>query len=607
MSRPTTRGARRFAGLLVAVATLAAGCASIPSGGSVHSATGSRSDQALQVRFSPPGPQPGSDQTQIVQGFLDSFQAYPISNAVAAQYLAPGSAAGWHPERATVVYDQETSHPAAPNHVLVQAHQVASLSPRGVYRTASGLVSVSDSTFTLRKVAGEWRIIDPPDIRFISADFFTRYYRPYSLYFVNRANDDLVADPIYLASGTGVAANLVHGLQKGPTSDLRGQAGTVLPTIDQASSAVAIRSDGVADVSFGPPEVGWSRSETDLASAQLVWTLGQVDGVTGVRLLQGDRAIVIPGLPAVQPLSSWEKYDPAGPSSRNQLFALLHGRLVAVNRDQVSPFKGLWGQSDEGIRQFDVQPGLGTLAAVTDGGTTLLSGPISATTDASASVLYKGGHDLIDPTWDRDGNLWVVDRTPSGAVLLMLHGHTVGSIALGPLAHRRILRFTMSPDEARIAVLVRPAGPIHPPTGQSVPPAAQILIARVNRTATGTVQGIGRIRPLTTAASIDFSNPLDIAWADPTDLVVLSTLGGLSPQPYTARIDGSSVTGGQFNGSSLLGRVGAVSVASSGTGDGVIYVGDRQGRWWFQGNDGAWTPVQTDVRADPLTDANFPG
>jgi hypothetical protein len=116
----------------LAVGSLLAGCASVPSTGQVNRVV-APAEQAGPVRYEPPGPVDGATPTEIVLGFLEAQQAYPSPVEKAAQFLTPDAAASWKPAARTVVYTEVRTRGGSAT-VVLAARKVATVSARGDYR-----------------------------------------------------------------------------------------------------------------------------------------------------------------------------------------------------------------------------------------------------------------------------------------------------------------------------------------------------------------------------------------------------------------------------------------------------------------------------------------
>ena len=582
----------------LAVGSLLAGCASVPSTGPVNRVD-APAEQAGPVRYEPPGPVQGATPTEIVLGFLEAQQAYPSPVEKAAQCLTPDATASWKPAARTVVYDEVRTRGGSTT-VVVAARKVATVSARGDYRAEPTPELTPAQRLSLTRVRREWRIENPPNAAYVSQTAFERYYRPYSLYFLDVTRSVLVPEPVWLRSGTGLPGLLVRGLLAGPSSALGHVAANAVPGSTETVSTV-MSDAGVVEVRLPASASALDQDQRDLLSAQLVWTLQQAPGVEGVRVLAGETPLGEEGDLGVQPVGSWQSFDPRIPASRSQLLALRRGRLVAVSEEGVSEFSGGFGESAQGIGPFDVDLDLTRIAALSADGSRLLVGERAAEAQEPDTSTWYLGHDLLGPTWDRYGQLWLVDRDGASSKVLVVDEDGARAIGQGVLEDSRIVSYALSPDASRFAAVVITDGAGRDRADASAA-QPQVVIGRIVRAPRTGAVSVDRVRPLVTAPGA-LGRPLDLAWRDANQLVVLASTDGGTPEPYTVRIDGSQVSGGLLTGATPLNDPTVVGVASSGDPEDPVYVYARDGRVLAQDDVGRWVPVPS----APLRYPSFPG
>lgn len=597
MTAAVTQLSRAAALALVAIAAVV-GCADIPDSGGVSSVRGSVTEGEPLIRYQPPGPPVAATPVQIVRGFVDAMRAYPVSTDAAEQYLSDQGVASWRPERQTVIYDDISATETPDGRVVLSVRRVASLDARGSFTPAANRLLAADHRFVLRRTEGEWRIDNPPDALYIGTDFFDDIYRPLSLYFLDRTGDVLVPDPIYLPTGDQLATSLVRGLLQGPTGDLGRQLRT--PPTTPLDVSVPVRSNGVADVRLSESALSLTERQREQLAAQLVWTLRQVSGIVGVRILAADVPLDIAGVAEVHNLNQWDSYAAADPSLAGQLFALRGGRLVVVSETMVSPFEGVGRNISGELADFDVDRDFTLLAGVSADRASVVVGDLSGDPESRSTRLYTDGVDLTDPTWDRRGLLWVADRRPQQTRMLLLDPAgkaRLRRVRMGSLDSTRIEAFALSSDGLRFAAVARAVD------GRRLGPR-RLMMGTVQLA--GDPRGVDRIVDVheLITSSVVFDAPADVGWADPTTLSVLARVGTVSPQPYEVRIDGSSVAGGKVPPPSpLLPPVGATTLATGASSDSLTYVGNPRGGLWFQDAERQWVRVSR----HPLLLPDYPG
>lgn len=590
---------RRLLGLPLAWMLLA-GCAGIPDSGGVTEAEGSGTKEQQPVLIDPPGPALDASQAQIVRGFVDAMRAFPVSTDKAAQFLTDEAAAGWRPQRQTVIYDELNVTGAADGTLELSLRRTATLDARGSYTPARDRLPATEHSFSFQRVAGQWRIANPPNARYVSAEFFGEYFVPASLYFLDLSGSVLVPDPVYLPEGDQLATTLVRGLLEGPTRDLHDQVLTSVPPSTRVDVSVPVRADGVAEVGLSGQALTLSDAQRLQLAAQLVWTLQQVPGVVGVRILAAGVPLDVPGAGDVQGLDAYTRYAPFTPSTA-EVFALRAGRLVAVSPTAVSRFDGIWTEAPHDLADFDVDREYRRLGGVTGDRSRVVVGPASGQSARGPRTLLRGGSDLTDPTWDRNNLLWVVEHRADRSRMLLLDptaasGSRPQTISMGPLERSRVDAFALSPDGLRFAAVVRSI------QARELGPR-RVMLGTVQMVGdTRTVERVTDVHELVTATAA-FDAPIDVGWTDSLTVLVLARVGTEPPQPYEARIDGSVVSGGAITNDPLLGPVGATTLATGSSPESLTYVGTRRGRLWYQDPDRQWVRVSR----YPLLAPDYPG
>lgn len=592
--------ARRRLISLPLILALLAGCADIPGSGGVTEVDGSRSEEQQPVLIDPPGPSPDATPVQIVRGFVDAMRAFPVSTDKATQFLTDEAAAGWRPQRQTVIYDELSVNESSAAAVQLSLRRTAVLDARGSFTPITDRLPDVEPAFSLQRVDGQWRIDNPPDALYVSDDFFREYFVPVSLYFLDLSGTVLLPDPVYLPEGEQLATSLVRGLLEGPTSDLDDQVLTSVPPSTPVDVSVPVRADGVAEVGLSGQALTLSGTQRQRLAAQLVWTLQQVPGIVGVRILTAGVPLDIPGAGDVQSLNAFTQYAPFSASTA-EVFALRARRLVVVSPTGVSRFDGIWTEEPQDLADFDVDRDYRRLGGVTLDRSQVVVGPASGQADRGPQTLLRGGRDLTDPTWDRNNRLWVVEHRTDGSRMLLLDpsapkGSRPQTVSLGPLDRSRVDAFALSPDGLRFAAVARS---IH---GRRLGPR-RVMLGTVHMVGdTRTVDGITDVHELLTATAA-FEAPRDVGWIDSLTVSVLARIGTESPQPYQARIDGSVVSGGVITPDPLLGRVGATTLATGSSPESPTYVGTRRGQLWYQDPNRQWLPVSR----YPLLAPDYPG
>ena len=586
----TTRR-RTLRTVMAACPLLLAGCVGIPDSGPVRAGyqLDPQQEPAL-IAFRPAGPRPGDTPHQVVDGFIEAMQAYPPTTLVARQFLTPKAAIGWRPEARTLVYGDRVTNQLRRDRVRLEATQLGNLSSRGSWTSARyGGRDVSHG-FRLERVRGQWRIANPPVGILVSQAHFERYYRPYSLYFLDPTRDILVPDPVYLPDAPQTPTLLVQGLLRGPTRWLDGVVETLVPVATEVDLSVPVSSGGVADVALSDEALTLRPGERQLLLAQLVWTLRQVPAITGVRVLVGGSYLEIPGSSGVVPIEALRGFDPAaGLVASQELFGLRRDRLVTVGGSEVRPVPGPLGTGRLPFARPAVEVDGERAAVVSNRGrSVLISGiQLAGTNGPARPVRWYTGTRVRQLSWDTTSRLWIVDDTKRGAQVIVADGRGKPmNVRVDGVTGEEVPALRVARDGVRLAAVVG--------SGRS----AQLLIGRIDRSANGDVNAVGHVRPVENPLA-RFSDIVDVAWTSPTTVVVLARTGKAPLQPYDVAIDGSSVTE-----SLPLPDADATSVAAAPSSDLPIVVGTAAHRLWVRQPDLRWTRIGDN---GPIRSPVYPG
>jgi hypothetical protein len=516
--------------LPVVLACLAlAGCMQVPDSGPVHAGPEVSSDDEPVLRYAPSGPQPGADRVSVVNGYLDAMRAYPPNPAIVRQFLTKQARASWSPGAGTQIYTDRPDIELGAGTVRIETRVRATLTDRGAWTSPSPRERLLQREFQLKRERGEWRIADPARGLLLPEYDFERYYRPYSLYFLDPALRVLVPDQVYLPEGEQTATLLLRGLVRGPTDWLRGAVDSMVPPTDRADVSVPVGDDGVAQVQLGSAARGLGATERELLAAQLAWTLRQVPDVDTVRVtVNGAPLALEQGSNVVDVHTAGAELDPADSAAAQTLFALRGDRVVTVNQAKglESRLAGRFGTGRVPVSAFAVERSGQTIAAVTRDGTTVEVATVGA---EESQVWFDGGRSLLGLQWDRHGLLWAVDRTASGTAVRVLRDGRSAPVALRGDAPRDIRAFALSRDGLRMAVVAGRAE------------SSRLLLGRVRRPADDSLSlSVDSWREVDSGPA-SLRRFVDVAWESPTELAVVAAETRGSAQVFTVGIDGSEV------------------------------------------------------------------
>ena len=566
------------AGLAIALG-LSAGCVSLPADGPVRA--GPVIDQEATENdpfFDPPAPGIGDSPAEIVRDFLDSMTANPLTTRVARQYLTEDASSSWNPEARTVIYGS-VGLSVDNDLVTTKLGAAVELGGRGEWLGAPAGGTVSHRLDLVRE-DGEWRISNPLNALIVPESYFENRFQQYSLYFFDKSAQILVPEPVYLPIGEATPTLLVRGLLRGPDQDLLGATRTFIPASTQIDLSVPVTQAGVAEVPLSDDVLDLSAGDLRMASAQLVSTLGQVTGVRAVRLTVDGSPLDVEGVGTQQDVGSWPDFDPRVIWASEELFGIREGHVVTLVGNEERRISGLFGSEAVGIRGIAVDLAAERVAAVNSDGTTVTVAPRGresgeVPSPAAAGVIYEGGTDVLRPSWDLYGQVWLVDNTRRGAVLSVVRDGTTTTITAPGISGRPVKAFELSRDGTRLVAVV------------STAEGDRLVLSRVMRGENGSVR---RVAPasLLPVGAFELDEIRDLDWRTPETVALLSGPNTGLSQVIITRIDGSSALGDVASNPEIF-RSEAHRIVTSPAEGAPLFVGTNRGQLFELASDGRWT------------------
>ncbi len=571
---------RTTALLLALVLLVAGGCASLPSSGPVQAGPAQQeaTDQGA-LDFTPGGPTPGATPGEIVDNFLVAMTATPLNTSVARQYLTDESSRSWVPEKATVIFGRRDIT-AAKHNINLRLRDTVQLDGRGAWLGDPTHGKGVTWHLHLVRERGEWRISHPPDALVIPRTHFDARFTQYFLYFFDKSSQVLVPEPVYVPRGAQAPTLLVSGLLRGPDRSLLGVERSYIPARTRLNDlSVPVTRDGTAEVPLSNDVLDLDDSQLNLAFAQLAWTLGQIPGVERLRVTVDGSPLDLPGEGSDVKVDTWSEYDPAVAWASQSLFGLRHGRVVSVLDGQEHRTSGVLGTRNLGVRSIGLDLPAENVAAVTRDGRRVLVAPrnrapgtVPAASDAR--TVYTG-HDLLRPGYDLYGQLWLLDRTPAGARVVVARKGVPTVFDAPGVTGADVRAMRISRDGTRLVVQVHGHG------------GDEVSISRVQRRPDGSVRGI---EP---AQSLNLGQPVrpqvgDLAWRSPGSVALLVSSTIEAAQVVVVKVDGSSTLGDSATDAELF-RGRATGLVTSPTLGSPLYVTTASGNLFALAATGRWT------------------
>ena len=440
----------------VAGGLLLTGCAGIPASGPVHvgrpvPALGGLGD--IDVRVLPAAAQPGDTPSEIVHGFLRALVNSDGDYEIARSYLTRRAAAAWKSGEGVTTYDDsgvdihETTTGTNSRTLQLRAPRVGDIDGRGNYAPVGGHVH---ATFGLTRQNGQWRVDRLADGVLLSALDAQRTFRPALVYYLNRSGTTLVPEQVLLRpTPQSVTTALVRALLEGPGKWLAPSVRTGFPSGTTLLGNVPVDPNGgVAEVNLSNVVHQASSAQLKALSAQIVWTLRQVNEISVVRLLADGSSLVVPGVPVNQPIGAWRSYNPSAPPAAS-VAVYDHG--------------GVWQPVAGGLPGLTAATAGLTGVGLAGNGSTIAG--IRARQHSKSLVLGARGHNpvvaltadaLTPPTFDPSGAAYsVVTRGGVRSIGMVSPDGAVQRVTVDPLlVARPVQRLRLSRDGARVAAVV---------------------------------------------------------------------------------------------------------------------------------------------------------
>jgi hypothetical protein len=556
------------------------GCVSLPTSGPVQAGPAQQQvgDEGA-LEFTPGGPTKGASPVEIVENFLVAMTATPLNTSVARLYLTDDSGRSWVPERSTVVFSTREIT-SQPHGVSLRLDDTVQLDGRGTWLGDPTGGRGKRWSLRLVKENGEWRISHPPDALLIPRAHFDARFTQYFLYFFDKSSQVLVPEPVYVPRGAQAPTLLVSGLLRGPDRDLLGVERTFLPARTRLDDlSVPVSPDGTAEVPLSDQVLDLDDRQLNLVFAQLAWTLRQIPGVDRMRVTVDGSPLDLPGEGADVSVGEWSEFDPAVAWASQSLFGLRGGRVVSVTSGAEHRLAGVFGAVDLGLRSVGLDLAAENVAAVTQDGLRVLTGPRNAkpgsTPTASDAATVYAGTDVLRPVYDLYGQLWLLDRTRSGARLVTLRDGKPTTFDAPGVTGEDVRRMLVSRDGTRLLTQVR--------TGAG----DAIQVSRIQRGQAGQVRGLEPARRLALGRP-EPVQVLDVAWRTPASIALLITSGLGTSQVVVVRVDGSSALGDSATDAELF-RGRAETLVTSPMLGAPLYVGAATGSLFSLATTGRWT------------------
>lgn len=485
-------------------------CVQVPTRGPIEQVSGSSPlpvERGVQVR--PVPPQPGASPEVVLAGFLDAMASLESGFGVARQYLTSAAAAGWHPNVGVTVFDgdRRTSQ-VSDDSAALEAPLVGRLDRSGHFTSATGTLR---HDFGMTKVAGQWRIGNPPKGLLVSSYTLRHRFTPAQLWFLDLTGARVVPEQVWLAAFPATPTQLVQALLAGPSDWLRPAVATAIPAdVRLAAPAVTVDEHGLAEVALSDPIDSLPETQRSQVMAQLALTLGQLLPVLRVVVRAGGKPWSVPGVDPVLGAGPQEfsGFLPVTQDAAPRPLVVVDGTVRWYDEpDQLTPVAGAFGQdAPEPAQLVAANMSTSTLAVVGKSRAKLWLAGV----DAGEAATVLSGTQLGRPQFDGQGRLWVSGGTPATLSIVDVD-RTVRPVDLRLPTGHALVAFCLSPS-GHLLTVVTQAGKRRL-LGQLVVHGDQKIVA----------DGYRQLPLDDSQRAHDWV--IDVAWTSPSQLLVLAATG----------------------------------------------------------------------------------
>ncbi|MGW2239674.1 LpqB family beta-propeller domain-containing protein [Streptomyces sp. NPDC001759] len=531
-----------------------AGCASMPDNGDLRGVD-STPQQDTQVRVFAMPPQENAQPQEIVSGFLEALTSDDPNYSTARQYLTGTASRTWQPELSiTVLADgpgtatnrrSDARDDSDEVSYTLNGTRVARVDTQQAYSPDSGPYA-SLVHLVRDKKTQQWRIDRLPQGVVMGKSDFQRNYMSVNKYFfavdaaAGSTHPTAVADPVFVRRRVDPTTQIVRSLLSGPTHWLDQVVRTSFPTgsaLQKGVTSLAPDDQNTLTVPLNKNAARVGPDRCNEMAAQLLFTVQNfAPAVDTVALRSGSKRLCSLNEDRSDEVAAQGSAQTPG----NLYFVEGKSRLVRIpagsrgpKADPV-PVPGPLGDNEKQLRSVAVSRDERTAAAVGADGSRLYVASLVSDDPLGNPVLTSHGATSDDrltaPSWDAQGDLWVADRDPDNARLLVLqHGAGEPLEVKTPELDGRIEEVRVAADGVRVALVVAKG------TKKS------LMIGRIERGTEGGKPTVSVLEPRPGAPELE--DVTAMSWAGDSRLVVVGREhGGVQTMRYV-QVDGSTPEG----------------------------------------------------------------
>lgn len=528
-----TRRIRLIALLGVLVLALA-GCASIPSSGSVtHGKAVPSNTDDFTLDYIPVGPTKDAPPGQILRGFVDAASSPQGDYAIARKYLTPALQATWNPDDSVTVdqgagrdYTELTS-----TSWQLSVDPVAEVDSTGAYHESDSTKPVTLRYQFTRDANGQWRISTAPDGVVVEQTTFGTVFSSRTLYFFDPSFSTLVPDLRWFPARVSTPTRIVKALLAGPSKWLgQGAVATAFPQGTQLTVDSVPAANGKAIVNLNDAASSADNTTLERMKYQLQRSLLDGTAVGSVQVLIDGAKQSIPDLAGQDIPVSDPQVDPRPLIGRGGGFGFAGGTTIAEISGLSHKIAALTptAVTVSGSQEF---------AAVLAGGDVY---SVRSSADSASRIDDRPG--LIAPALDDKGFVWSVPASRPDALVVTAPDGAQSTVTTNWTGADQIVSLAVSRDGTRLIALLR--------TGSTT----NFVVAGIIRGRGNVPTSVGQPMQLSAAPG----NPLSATWVDQLTVAMLAQSATGETTITTEQIGGvSQSVSGPADATSIVGAGGA--------------------------------------------------
>lgn len=315
---------------LVLIVGLTAACGGIPSTSAIYQGDDSPNTSQQVIRVIARPPVDGLAPDAVVRGFLNACADSAENFAIAREYLTGVVQTSWNPNTGTQIYDSSRlSLESTGDRITVTAPLDSTITTSGKLAYNQTDSSVSQQYKLQKDSSGQWRISELPNGLLLSRNDFDRSYRAFPTYFFGEKSDQLIPDFVMLSGNTNTnVTTLTRALLAGPASELMPALTSAIPLDTTLTYSGVPVNNGIAQVDLSEEVLSADKEAREKISAQLVWTLTSLPGVSGVRIMISGQQFEVPGISGVQVPANWKRFSPDPKGQTASLYSVTGANIV---------------------------------------------------------------------------------------------------------------------------------------------------------------------------------------------------------------------------------------------------------------------------------------